>query len=84
MSNIKLGDKVRCKITGFEGVAVAKTEFINGCIQWMVTPKAKGGKYPEDIGIDEGSLEVIKPKLKKREKKNDGGPVTKGQIMRGF
>ena len=30
MREIKLGDKVRCKITGFTRTAVAKTEFING------------------------------------------------------
>ena len=34
MSKIKLGDKVRCKITGFIGIAVVRSEFLNVCIQW--------------------------------------------------
>lgn len=79
MKEIKLGDKVRCKLTGFTGTAVAKTEFINGCIQWNVLPKGKDkGKMPEDMSIDEQSLEVIpKKKKKKIEKSETGGPNTK-------
>ena len=38
---IELGDKVKCKHTGFVGIAVAKTEFINGCIQYEVMPRVK-------------------------------------------
>jgi hypothetical protein len=34
MSEIKLGDYVRDKLTGFKGVAVARTEFVNGCVQF--------------------------------------------------
>ena len=60
---INLGDKVKCKLTGFTGVAVAKTEFINGCIQYTVVGQAgKDNKYPEEISIDEDSLEVIEKK----------------------
>jgi len=62
-TEIKLGDKVRCKYTGFTGTAVAITQFINGCIQIMVAPKVgKDNKLPEDIGIDSQSLIVISKK----------------------
>ena len=84
MREIKLGDKVKCKITGFTGVAVAKTEFLNGCIQFMVAPKGdKKNKMPEEIGIDEQSLEIIKVK-KKVVKRDNGGPMTRGLCRRGF
>jgi len=74
---IKLGDKVRCKITGFEGTAVARTEFINGCIQYMVAPKWDKTKNPieQEVGIDRSSLELInKPKVKITKEKT-GGPM---------
>ena len=85
MSEIQLGDKVRCKLTGFTGITVAKTEFINGCIQWSVVPKiSKDNKFPEEVGIDEQSLEVINPKRKILNKKENGGPITRGRFQRGF
>ena len=65
MKEIKLGDKVRCKITGFIGTAVARTEFINGCTQYNIVGKvAKDGKYPEEMNIDIESLEVLPVKKK--------------------
>ena len=57
---IKLGQKVRDKVTGFEGVATAKLEYINGCIQYCVKPKIKEqGKMPEGVYIDHQQLEVL-------------------------
>jgi len=85
MSNIQLGDKVRCLNTGFKGVVVAKTEFLNGCVQFTIAPKVgKDGKYPEEVCIDEGSLEVIS-KVKRKIKKDDpGGPTRMGVGIKGF
>ena len=82
---IKLGDKVKCKLTGFTGIAVARTEFINGCIQWSVLPKGdKSNKMPEEMGIDEQSLEIIKVPRKKVKKNENGGPMSFGKHLRGF
>lgn len=88
---IKLGDKVRCKHTGYIGIAIARTEFINGCIQYSVVPPAKKNEYPkEDISIDETSLEVIsKPKKKKKTNKKRTykriyGATTISNRMRGY
>ena len=84
---IKLGDKVRCKYTGFTGIAVAKTEFINGCVQYSVVAKWNGKTTRDEMeqGIDEDSLEVIKPKKKKKEKKeSNGGPMRRAFRQRGF
>lgn len=78
MKEIKLGDKVRCKITGFSGIAVAKTEFINGCVQYNVLPKGESkNKMPEDMSIDIQSLEKIEVKKKKIKKSSTGGRMTK-------
>ena len=85
MKEIKLGDKVRCKLTGFTGTAVAKTKFINGCTQWNVLPKGDtNNKMPEEMAIDEQSLEVVPAKKKKIKKTNYGGPMHKGIKLRGY
>jgi len=85
MSEIKLGDKVKDKITGFIGIAVCRSEFLNGCVQWSIAPKvSKDNKILEEIGIDEQSLEVINPKRKLIKKQENGGPITRGRFQRGF
>jgi len=85
MSEIKLGDKVKCIQTGFTGIAVARTEFLNGCIQFNVLPKCKSpDKMPEEIGIDEQSLIVIPLKKKKRIKKDTGGAMNRHCSRRNF
>ena len=87
MDEIKLGDKVRCKHTGFIGTATSKTEFINGCIQYDVVPKVgKDNKILEGVSIDSQSLEVVdKPKKKKVIKKErTGGAMRKVSFMRGY
>ncbi len=85
MVDIKLGDEVRCIYTGFKGIAIYKTEFINGCIQYGVAPKwDKKDSLREEMGIDSQSLEVIKPKKKKVVKKETGGAMTRGLKRRNF
>jgi len=57
---IQLGDTVKCIHTGFIGVVIYKTEFVNKCIQFGVAPKVgKDNKPPEEIGIDSQSLRVV-------------------------
>ncbi|HEC40028.1 hypothetical protein LCGC14_0509660 [marine sediment metagenome] len=85
---IKLGEKVRDKITGFVGIATAKTEFLNGCIQYDVIPKAdKNNKILESVAVDEQSLEVITPKKKKvikKVKERNGGAMRIPFKQRGY
>jgi hypothetical protein len=33
MIEVRLGDKVRDRVTGYSGIATSRTEFLNGCIQ---------------------------------------------------
>lgn len=80
---IQLGDKVKCKYTGFTGIAVAKTEFINGCIQFNIASKWDGkASMIDEVAIDEHSLEIVKPI--KREKINGGGPNRVATKQRGY
>lgn len=61
MTKIELGDKVRSMVAGMEGIATCELRFINGCIQWGVTPPwdPKDGKYPRTSYIDAEELEVV-------------------------
>jgi len=84
---IELGDKVRCKYSGFEGTVVSKIEFINGCIQFGVTaenPKSKKFLPPEEVAIDSKSLEIISKKRKPITDEENGGPIRKAPKLRGF
>lgn len=55
---VKLGDTVQDAVTGFVGVATARVEYINGCVQFGVTPKAVDGKMPDAVYIDHQRLAV--------------------------
>lgn len=57
---ITLGQKVRCKLTGIEGIATSRCEFLYGCVRVGVQGKAnKEGKAPDVQYIDEPQLAVI-------------------------
>ena len=91
-TEIKLGDKVKCRITGYTGIATSRTEYINGCIQIEVTPKIKKGTNPKPeemigMGVDEGSLEKVDEGINKKKvvkKESNGGPSRVAKRMRGF
>lgn len=98
-NKIKLGDEVIDVISGYKGIAVARTEFLNGCIQYIIQSKLKaGGLLPVEgpPSIDEVSLKVIKKNAVKSreyededdrdeddEEESNGGPMTR-QKMRGY
>ena len=85
MEEIELGDTVQCIYTGFKGVAVARTEFINGCIQFSIAPKWDG-KAPifEEMSLDSKSLKIIKKKPQSKEEKSTGGPTQRAAKFRGY
>ena len=57
---IELGQKVVDTVSGLQGIAVARHEYLNGCIRITVQPKIdKDGKTVEDSWFDEEQLSVI-------------------------
>lgn len=98
MKDIKLGDKVRDNVSGFEGITVGRTLFLNGCIQYVIAGKVgKEGKFPieGDPNIDETNLTVIKKHVVKsceypekieikKVNKRTGGPTTFSKGMKGY
>jgi hypothetical protein len=64
---IDLGMKVRDKITGLEGIVIARTEWLNGCERLTIQPEYnKEGKPAEAQTIDAAQLEVVGTKHPQR------------------
>lgn len=53
-----LGKKVKCIVTGFEGIATGRCEYLNGCVQYRVEPPMKADGTTVDKWIDVGQLEI--------------------------
>ena len=78
---IKLGGKVKDKISGLIGTAVYRTEYLNGCVQYGVQPKLKkGGTEIANWSIDEEQLVSLEKPVKIK-KSRTGGPTHKSYGM---
>ncbi len=74
---VKLGDECKDKVSGFQGIAVAKHSYLNGCDRISIQPPVdKDGKLPDTASFDEPQIEVIIKKKAKAEtgKNKTGGP----------
>lgn len=79
MTKVNLGDKVQDKVTGYEGIATARVEYLNGCTQYGVSGKVdKDGKVPDVLYIDHSQLEVVVDKKVVVEARDTGGATTRG------
>jgi len=59
---IELGSKVRDKITGFEGIAIARTTYLTGCDRYGIQPAGIfEGKTADAEWYDETRLEILGP-----------------------
>lgn len=76
--SIKLGDKVKCKITGQEGIVTGLVQFITGCDQAIVQPPLDKAKAkPATFWLDIHAAEVVKAgavKINNPEARTTGGP----------
>jgi len=58
---VKLGEVYTDKITGLKGVAIARIEYLNGCVRVELQPKqVKDGKPVESTWVDEQQLKNVK------------------------
>tara|TARA_R110002049_G_scaffold199037_2_gene369118 strand:+ start:113 stop:364 length:252 start_codon:yes stop_codon:yes gene_type:complete len=70
MAKFNLGNEVKDKITGFQGIATGHAEYLTGCDQYVVQPKCeKNGTYPDANWFDEGRLEWVSKGIAKEEVK---------------
>ncbi len=57
---VKLGDKARDTITGFQGIVVAITEWLNGCIRITIQPQElREGKPIDAVTFDVEQVSVV-------------------------
>lgn len=57
-NKIKLGDRGRDTVSGWEGVATARYEYMNGCVRWELSGKDENG-HPKGFVFDEEQLEAV-------------------------
>lgn len=56
------GDKLRCKITGFEGIVICMTKWQTGCVRYgLKSPQLKDGKPMDVEFFDEPEVELAEP-----------------------
>jgi hypothetical protein len=78
MPRFELGVKLRDKVSGFEGIAIARVEHLNGCTQYGISGKVgDDGKMPESYYIDHTQLEQIDTGIKVKDTADTGGATTK-------
>lgn len=80
---LALGDTARDVLTGFEGVVVAKSEWLNGCMRMTIQPRGlKDGKPIAPEGFDIEQLELVEKADVEMPTKKAGGPMPDPQ--RGY
>ena len=74
MNNINLGDKVKDSVSGFTGIAIGRTSWLQGCDRITIQPPVgKDGKLPDSASFDEPQLIVLTPKKVKKAKSDKTG-----------
>jgi len=70
-----LGDKVKDTVTGFTGIVVSITEYLQGCKRISVAAKVKQNALPGDwANFDMPQVKVIESAAVKEGSKKTGGP----------
>jgi hypothetical protein len=72
----QFNQKVRDKVTGFEGIILGRTEYATGCIQYGVCPSklTADGKVPDWHWFDGGRLIEVISDGEIKVDKEAGGP----------
>ena len=60
MNKINLGDRAKDTVSGFEGIAVARHTYLQGCDRVSLQPPIdKDGKHLDPHTFDEPQLEIV-------------------------
>ena len=56
----RLGDRVRCRVTGYTGIVKSITSYLNGCDRVSIqAPSKEDGTIPKDLYVDIMQVEVL-------------------------
>ena len=76
--NFNLGDKVKDKITGFEGIVTGRHQWVNNCNTYSVQPQILKDDAPQDAcNFDESQLDLVEEKKISEVNRETGGPDKK-------
>lgn len=79
---IKLGKKYRDQVSGWEGIATAKYEYLNGCVRVELSASDDKGA-PKGYVFDQQQIELVqKAKTVTVERKKTGGPPISSPVAR--
>lgn len=74
-NGVVLGCRAKDSITGFEGIVVAATEWLNGCQRITIQPtELREGKPVDSLTFEVEQLEVITPAVEPVRDSTTGGP----------
>ena len=77
---INLGDQVRDRVTGYTGIVIAFTQWLNGCNRVTVqAQELKDGKPVDCQAFDVEQMEVLKANALDLSQKPSGGPMPSPQ-----
>lgn len=82
--SIKLGDRVKEKVTGFSGIVTGISDFLTGCKRAGVQPEKlkDDGSVPDPSWFDIDHLTVVKAGVHKPINQETGGPALRNTPMR--
>jgi len=77
----KLGDKLKDRVTEYQGICDGRRQHLNGCIQYSIQGKFKGDELKAGWWVDEGQIERVNKGLNKEPVKTSttGGPMERVQ-----
>lgn len=82
MIELKLGQQMRDKVSGFTGIADARIEFMTGNVQYnLIRPVNKQGEPSDGLSFDQHQLESIKTVLEPIAP-SSGGSIKLGQKVK--
>lgn len=74
-----LGNRIKDLVSGVEGITTSRIEYINGCVQYSISPAAdKDGKQPESFHYDQNQLEFVDDGIAAKVKANVAGEPDTG------
>lgn len=59
MSTFVLGNRLRDKISKFSGIAVSRTDYLDGSVSWGLQGQSKDGEKPILEYVNEPQLEFV-------------------------
>ncbi|HEY3925243.1 MAG TPA: hypothetical protein VGL75_11840 [Acidothermaceae bacterium] len=79
---IVLGRKYRDTVSGWEGIATARYEYLNGCVRYQLDAKDDKGA-PQGYVFDEQQVaEVEAPAVEREPARRTGGPRDNAAVAR--